>query len=340
MSRSIQAFCVFALLLVLATAAFARSNKGRPSKGNMIQMKSNGRGVVRRNAEFESQSSMCSSTGRVCAELIDNTSAQFTNNMYIQASVQVTFNVHKNLVVTTSDDGKKLVGKVLRFILPARPAGGDPTVTTVFTLKSLKESKGFEVGFGIEERAGSNKAKLSSDATFRLPFAGSFKVGQGYNGKASHTGKDAFSIDFTMAEGTRILAARDGVVFKTESSNWLSKYDDGICAKPVSRKCNAVGSEDNNINVAHSDGTYAQYVHLKLEGVAVSVGDSVSAGQLLGYSGNTGYSKGPHLHISINKATTWEKRDHSESIKVTYLDSNGNKVTPATGKTYEGAPEA
>ncbi len=42
-----------------------------------------------------------------------------------------------------------------------------------------------------------------------------------------------------------------------------------------------------------------RYAHLKNGGFNVSEGDTVKAGDLIGYSGNTGCSTGPHLHIDI-----------------------------------------
>jgi len=317
--------------LVLATVAVARSNKDRPNKGN----KNTGRGFLRRDAQQQS----CSSSGRVCAELIDYTNLHFTNNFYVQMSVQVKLEPSKNMAVTDVATGKKVYGKTLQFVLPARHPGGSPSVTHVYTFSAIKGDDFTFGGLGLDDHVGSTKAKIATDVTFRLPFSGTYKVGQGYNGYASHTGKDAFSIDFSMDEGTRVLAAREGVVISTEASNWMSKYDPDVCPKPVNRKCTTPGSDDNNVKVGHSDGTYAEYVHLKSDGVAVSVGDMVNAGQLLGYSGNTGFSKGPHLHISINRAAPWGRKDPSESIRVSYVDINGKKVTPTTGKSYEGAAE-
>jgi murein DD-endopeptidase MepM/ murein hydrolase activator NlpD len=50
--------------------------------------------------------------------------------------------------------------------------------------------------------------------------------------------------------------------------------------------------------VDHGDGFQTLYAHF--ESIAVSVGQYVEQGQLLGYSGVTGYSTGPHLHFEVH----------------------------------------
>lgn len=49
--------------------------------------------------------------------------------------------------------------------------------------------------------------------------------------------------------------------------------------------------------VEHKNGLASLYAHFSLN--KVSKGQEVSAGDVLGYSGNTGYSTGPHLHLTV-----------------------------------------
>ena len=55
----------------------------------------------------------------------------------------------------------------------------------------------------------------------------------------------------------------------------------------------------NFVAVRHDDGSYARYYHLRTDGSLFKVGDSVEAGQHIAFSGNTGYTGGPHLHLDV-----------------------------------------
>lgn len=58
----------------------------------------------------------------------------------------------------------------------------------------------------------------------------------------------------------------------------------------------------NFVEVTHSDGSRALYGHLKTRSVAVSVGQRVSPGQVLGVIGSSGCSLSPHLHFELRRA--------------------------------------
>ena len=120
---------------------------------------------------------------------------------------------------------------------------------------------------------------------YDLPFqkGKSYKLFQGYNGSFSHQNENA--LDFTMPEGSEVLAARDGIVVRVVTNNTES------CPKEECKKYN------NYIMVMHSDGSFADYVHIKYNGSKLKIGDSVKKGEVIAYSGNVGWSNGPHLHF-------------------------------------------
>lgn len=115
-----------------------------------------------------------------------------------------------------------------------------------------------------------------------------YKVIQGYNGSYTHNSPDSrYAIDFQMPVGDTICAARKGVVVKVEDQ--FHKGGRNKYFKPYA----------NFILIYHEDGTVAQYVHLKHKGVFVKPGDIVEKEQVIGLSGNTGWSTEPHLHFSV-----------------------------------------
>ncbi|MCI7472323.1 MAG: peptidoglycan DD-metalloendopeptidase family protein [Clostridiales bacterium] len=90
----------------------------------------------------------------------------------------------------------------------------------------------------------------------------------------SHTG-----IDVSAAGGTPIYATKGGQVI-------LSEYGSG-----------ANWSYGNFVVIDHGDGTTSLYAHMSSR--AVSEGQLVNQGQTIGYVGNTGNSKGNHLHLEV-----------------------------------------
>jgi murein DD-endopeptidase MepM/ murein hydrolase activator NlpD len=94
--------------------------------------------------------------------------------------------------------------------------------------------------------------------------------------KSGMTALQHLGTDLEAAMNTPVYAINDGVVTMAKR---LTNYG-------------------NSIVVDHGAHIFSMYLHL--DRFAVYSGDTVKKGDILGYSGNTGYSIAPHLHLSIN----------------------------------------
>jgi murein DD-endopeptidase MepM/ murein hydrolase activator NlpD len=131
---------------------------------------------------------------------------------------------------------------------------------------------------------------------------------QGYFSHFSH--KERAALDFKMKRGTKILAARDGVVVRVK--------EDGNKGG-LNKKYRPYG---NNIVIQHADGSRAGYWHLQYNGSLVNVGDSVKKGQVIALSGKTGYTALPHLHFLV-----WTFNGHGDwqQVPTRFQTSKGIK---------------
>jgi murein DD-endopeptidase MepM/ murein hydrolase activator NlpD len=156
---------------------------------------------------------------------------------------------------------------------------------------------------------------------YQLPYKSqtSHKIIQGYNGTLTHFGDQAYATDFGMPVGTPVLAAREGKVVEVVQNN------DGAGTTDYYR------NKANYIRIEHSDGTIAEYTHIKQYGANVSEGDDVETGALIGYSGNVGYSTGPHLHFHVCRPLNGKD---IETFPVKFKTSDSNSEELIEGNTY------
>jgi len=124
-------------------------------------------------------------------------------------------------------------------------------------------------------------------------------------GLAGHNG-----IDIAVNTGTPIKAAEDGEITKCQWDN--TGYG-------------------NYIKIEHKDITYGTYytLYAHLSSYNVMVGQDVIKGQIIGYSGNTGNSTGPHLHFELELPWSNNISYKNRVDPLPYMEGGGT-TTPTT----------
>ena len=207
--------------------------------------------------------------------------------------------------------------------LPFRGVVGPGEEKVVGSLSPVDPDR--PVRFGSEWNAAPGSLLARHDDTwhYRMPFGGTQHrfVSQGYGGRFSHQGAARYSVDFAMPWGTPVLAARAGRVIDVVDGNIAS----GL------RK--VYYDKANKVDVLHADGTVATYAHLR-HGAVVEVGREVATGGLIGLSGDTGFSGGPHLHFMV-----WKRMlDLSAAtVPVRFYDGTPQGIVPARGVAFAPA---
>ena len=124
--------------------------------------------------------------------------------------------------------------------------------------------------------------KTSNSQKLKWPSNKYFKISSYYGPRTIHLwygSKRYFhkGIDIPMPEGSPVLASASG---KVEFTGWKNGY--GYC-----------------IIIKHNNGLKTLYAHLSK--ILVLKGQFVSQGTIIAYSGNTGFTTGPHLHFGVIK---------------------------------------
>lgn len=154
---------------------------------------------------------------------------------------------------------------------------------------------------------------------YRLPYSAgkTYQCTQGNGGWYSHWWYTPaqYAYDFGMPVGKAVVATRDGKVVRVRGNQ-----SGGGCS-PIYL------NNSNWVAIQHADSTVSWYFHLK--SVTVSYGQRVKSGQIIGYSGQSGWSCGPHLH--------YERRGRLGSywsVQTRFLDVPTDGGIPQTGRWY------
>ena len=158
----------------------------------------------------------------------------------------------------------------------------------------------------LEKEMAAQISNVPSESGFLWPLPSSWNTLSSLFGSRIHpiTGKpnNHTGIDIPASKNTNIYAAKSGVV---TTATYNSSYG-------------------NYVVVSHSDGTSTLYAHMNKR--AVSKGETVSQGQVIGYVGTTGSSTGNHLHFEVRvNGNRVDPVDYFKD-KVLYVRSGGKTV--------------
>lgn len=141
--------------------------------------------------------------------------------------------------------------------------------------KAAEQALDNELAAMLRSIASQNSSQVTADGAFMWPLP----VGQGYIscrfGGADPNGSPHYAVDCAISGGTPIYASNDGTVVRAEG-HW---------------------SYGNYVLLDHGNGLATLYAHCS--SLAVSAGQTVTKGQVIGYVGSTGFSTGCHLHFEF-----------------------------------------
>ncbi|NJN37852.1 MAG: M23 family metallopeptidase [Acaryochloridaceae cyanobacterium CSU_3_4] len=155
---------------------------------------------------------------------------------------------------------------------------------------------------------------------FCHPLWGQGWLSQGIRG-VTHNGRMEYAYDYATGIGTPVYAMRAGRIISIQD-----RFPDRGGDKAQIHRFNHVWLE-------HEGGYRSAYVHLQQgfrQRVNLKVGDQVKVGQIIGYSGNSGWSSGPHLHVEVHRAEARWRFAQTVPFAISTSCNLGRQATIAT----------
>lgn len=154
-----------------------------------------------------------------------------------------------------------------------------------------------------------------SESDWHCPVQTGASITQGNRGSFSHNDDyNRYAWDYDVPPGTPVVAARSGVVLECYVISNIGGPDERF-------------TEDaNRIRIQHSDETEANYFHLSKNRALVRPGEFVLQGELIGYSGDTGWVTDPHMHFGVQK--------DGVSTSIRFSDFQANRGIPREGQVH------
>lgn len=181
-------------------------------------------------------------------------------------------------------------------------------------------------------------ASMANDGAMR-PVPEMYGQTQGFKDDATiyNYGAGHGAIDYGTPSGTPIVAPEDGIV---DFADWVWNLDGGpddwtardFQIKPAPGDTRTGGG----IALRLRNSIGSRWWHCHLSRTDLNPGDRVQQGQIIGYTGNTGSSTGPHLHLSLLPQTpNWANGYFGAIDPTRYLTK---PYRPRTYTAWQGAP--
>ena len=241
----------------------------------------------------------------------DNNPSFYVNNDYF-SPVTFSYALKERRNITTSRS------------VPLRIEVAPQSKVKVLELKPSNPDYGWRYSYSYKFKVGDLNPRHDSNCYYLppVPAGGAYRISQAFNGNFSHNNRHSrFAVDIAMPIGTDVIAARGGIIIDRDTEYVLS----GLSKKFLSKA--------NAIRILHADGTIAVYAHLQFRSMKFYEGEVVQAGQVIGRSGNTGYSTGPHLHFAIHANQNMQ----INSVPFKFF-MEGKPLVPQRGMTLQSDP--
>ncbi|MGY6274499.1 peptidoglycan DD-metalloendopeptidase family protein [Methylomonas sp. MgM2] len=207
--------------------------------------------------------------------------------------------------------------------LPQRFVVGEGKSADLFNIRGAANNQSWRFTLQYQYMIGQPLSGYHGSQPYLPPIApGSrFQLTQAFGGKFSHQDEqNRYAVDIMMPVGTPVHAARGGIVLEVDDDYFKSGTE------------KAYANKANSIRILHDDGSMAVYAHLELERAQAHSGLRVQAGELIAYSGNTGFTTGPHLHFAVQV----NQDMRLVSVPFRFVGTDGRVFEPQQGAWLEG----
>ncbi|MDR3572187.1 MAG: peptidoglycan DD-metalloendopeptidase family protein [Candidatus Pacebacteria bacterium] len=216
--------------------------------------------------------------------LNDHKSAQLVKNQQLQQQQQQ----------LTVQQGSLSATKETQSQLLAQTKSQEAAYQAIIAQKKAQESQ-FEQQLNnlkaqYNQTVNQNQILGFAPGTLSWPIGGKIRITQYFGNtnfadahQALYSGHGHDGLDISAPIGTPVMAALDGVILATGNTDATPSCVGGSFGKWVM--------------IQHNNGINTMYAHLSK--ISVTQGQQVSTGEVIGYSGETGYATGPHLHFGV-----------------------------------------